>query len=63
MGYKHRYFKIDTESRKVFDENGKELRLTGNAFRVLVFLCQKKNATVTDIGGMSEICHWPSVCP
>ena len=50
MFYKHQYFIIDTLSRKVFDENGKELRLTGNAYRMLVFLCQKKSATLSEIG-------------
>jgi len=47
--YKHRYFKLDAESKKVFDENNKELALTGNAYRLLVFLCSKNNATLTDI--------------
>lgn len=50
MRYKHKYFTIDTNSRKVFDENNKELRLTGNAYRVLVFLCEQGPATVTQIG-------------
>lgn len=54
MIYKHNYFQLNTESRKVFDENDKELRLTGNPFRMLIFLCQKKNATVTDIGGVLD---------
>lgn len=49
MIYKHQYFQLDTESRKVFDENNKELVLTGNAYRLLVFLCEKNNATITDI--------------
>lgn len=50
MVYKHKYFNLDTEGRKIFDENGKELRLTGNSFRLLVFLCEKKNGTLTEIG-------------
>ncbi len=41
---------MDTASRKVFDENNKELRLTGNAFRVLAFLCENKHANITEIG-------------
>ncbi|MDI6777619.1 MAG: SUMF1/EgtB/PvdO family nonheme iron enzyme [Patescibacteria group bacterium] len=49
MIYKHQYLKLDAESKKVFDENGKELVLTGNAYRLLVFLCGKNNATLTDI--------------
>ncbi|MFA5926132.1 MAG: formylglycine-generating enzyme family protein [Parcubacteria group bacterium] len=49
MIYKHPYFKLNAESKKVFDENNKELALTGNAYRLLVFLCDKKNATLTDI--------------
>jgi len=49
MIFKHRYFKLDTASKKVFDENNKELVLTGNAYRLLVFLCKKKNATISDI--------------
>lgn len=50
MYYKHEYFILDTDKRTVTDENGKELRLTGNAYRVLVFLCANKSGTVTDIG-------------
>jgi len=38
MIYKHKFFVLDPESRKVYDENGKELHLTGNAYRMLVFL-------------------------
>jgi len=49
MIYKHQYFKLDTESGRVFDENNKEMALTGNAYRLLVYLCKKKNATLTDI--------------
>ncbi|MEA2113412.1 MAG: DUF6804 family protein, partial [Patescibacteria group bacterium] len=50
MFYRHQYFNIDTKSKKVFDENNKELRLTGNAYRVLVFLCENKNVNITEIG-------------
>lgn len=50
MIYKHKYFILDDKARKVFDENNKELYLTGNAFRVLVFLCARGPATITDIG-------------
>src|SRR4030042_3904247 len=49
MIYQHQYFQLDTERKKVFDENNKELALTGNAYRLLVFLCDKNNATLTDI--------------
>ena len=31
MIYKYKHFTLDTKSRKVFDENKRELRLTGNA--------------------------------
>ena len=50
MIHTHKHFTIDIKSRKTYDENGKELHLTGNAFRVLVFLCENGSATVTDIG-------------
>lgn len=49
MIFKHKYFKLDAASKKVFDENNKELALTGNAYRLLAYLCDKKNATLTDI--------------
>jgi iron(II)-dependent oxidoreductase len=49
MIFKHRYFKLDAASKKVFDENNKELALTGNAYRLLAYLCNKKNATISDI--------------
>jgi hypothetical protein len=50
MIYQHQYFQLDTESKKVFDENSKELVLTGNAYRMFVFLCEKKHANLTQIG-------------
>ncbi|MBU4480311.1 hypothetical protein KKG48_02630 [Patescibacteria group bacterium] len=50
MIYRHKHFQLDTKSRKVFDQNGKELMITGNAFRLLAFLCEHKNATITEIG-------------
>lgn len=50
MIYKHQYFKLDIKSKIVFDENNKQLRLTGNAYRVLVFLCANKSGTVSQIG-------------
>jgi len=49
MIYKHDYFILDAGAKKVFDENGKELRLTGNAYRLLVFLCENKSANLTEI--------------
>jgi len=50
MFYKHQYFNLDVKGKKVFDENNKELRLTGNAYRMLVFLCANKSANITEIG-------------
>lgn len=50
MIYKHTLFTLDADTKIVFDENGKELRLTGNPFRLLVFLCAKKSANLTQIG-------------
>lgn len=50
MIYKHSKFVLDSQSKKVFDENNKELRLTGNAYRMLEFLCKNKSANLTEIG-------------
>ncbi len=50
MYYQYKYFILDSKAKKIFDENQKELRLTGNAYRVLIFLCDKGHSTVTDIG-------------
>ena len=50
MIYLHKYFSLDAKSKKVFDENEKNLRVTGNTYRLLVFLCEKKNADITEIG-------------
>jgi len=50
MIYRHQYFIINKDRGSVYDENGKELRLTGNAFRVLVFLCEKSSANLTELG-------------
>lgn len=55
MAYKHQHFSLDASGKKVFDENGRELRLTGNAYRLLVFLCEKRNATLTEI---SDYLDW-----
>ncbi|MDO8592335.1 MAG: hypothetical protein Q7R92_01010 [bacterium] len=49
MIYQNKYFILDTSLRKVFDENNKELKITGNSFRVLVFLCEHGPSTITDI--------------
>ena len=54
MLYKHQFFILDSDVRKVFDENNKELKITGNSFRVLVFLCEHKTATVTDISDVLD---------
>jgi hypothetical protein len=50
MIFKHKQFTLDDKIKRVFDENGRELRLTGNAYRMLEFLCEKKNANLTEIG-------------
>ena len=50
MFYKHQKFVLDEKSKRIFDENGKELRLTGNAYCLLVFLCKNKSANLTEIG-------------
>jgi hypothetical protein len=55
MIYQHKNFQLDTESKRVVDSNGKELMLTGNAYRMLVFLCANRNATLSQIG---EFLDW-----
>ena len=55
MIYQHKHFQLDTESKRAFDNNGKELILTGNAYRMLVFLCANRNATLSQIG---EFLDW-----
>jgi len=50
MFYKHDHFSIDTKRKIVLGENGRELRITGNAYRVLVFLCANGCANLTEIG-------------
>jgi len=50
MLFEHEYFILDDKSKKIFDENKKELRLTGNAFRMLVFLSERGFANLTQIG-------------
>src|SRR3989338_7101292 len=47
---KHKKFSLDTETRGVYDENNKLLRITGNVYRTLVFLCANKSGTITEIG-------------
>jgi len=50
MIYKHQYFQLNTQSKKVFDENNKELYLTGNSYRMLNLLCEKGPSNLTEIG-------------
>jgi len=50
MIYRHQYFIINKDIGSVYDENSKELRLTGNAFRILVYLCEKNSANLTELG-------------
>ena len=54
MIYKNKYFVLDTSLRKIFDENNKELKITGNSFQVLVFLCEHGPATVTGISDVLD---------
>jgi len=55
MIYRHKQFSLDPQSRQVRDENSKPLRLTGNAYLMLEFLCKTKHGTVTDIGDVLEL--------
>lgn len=50
MVYKHQHFSLNTQTREVYDENNKLLRITGNVYRMLVFLCSNKCGTLTEIG-------------
>lgn len=50
MIYKNKYFILDASARKVNDENGKQLRITGNAYLMLEYLCRTNHGTVTEIG-------------
>ena len=50
MIYKHHFFNLDTKTKKVFDENSKELYVTGNSYRMLLFLCENDGGNVTEIG-------------
>lgn len=53
MIYKHQYFKLDTEKKKLYDEHGREAFILGttHSFRLLELLCQKwpSVTTLTDI--------------
>src|SRR3990167_10395990 len=50
MIYRHQYFQLNTQNKKVFDENNKELYLTGNSYRMLNLLCEKGPSNLTEIG-------------
>src|SRR3989344_6669615 len=52
MIYRHEYFTLDSDNKKAYNRYGDEVRLTGDAFRFLEFLCQRPNnrATATEIG-------------
>jgi len=50
MIYKHQYFTLNDNTREVFDEFERAVQITGNAYLLLLFLCQeKKLATITDL--------------
>jgi len=50
MLYKHKLFTLNIKTKNVFDKNNKELRLTGNSYRLLVLLCQNGAANIKEIG-------------
>ncbi|MEK7603721.1 MAG: SUMF1/EgtB/PvdO family nonheme iron enzyme [Patescibacteria group bacterium] len=52
MVYRHQSFTLNSDGKKAYNRYGDEVRLVGDAFRFLEFLCQQPNnrATVTDIG-------------
>ncbi len=43
MFYKHLKFTLDKKSKRIFDQNNEELRITNNAYRLLVFLCKNES--------------------
>lgn len=49
MVYKHQYFKLDTEKKKLFDYHGEETFISGTSkvFKLLEFLCEKYPTSVT----------------
>ncbi len=53
MIYKHQYFKLDTEQKKLFDRHGEVTSISGTSkmFRLLEYLCESypKSVTITDI--------------
>jgi hypothetical protein len=57
MLYRHQFFVLDENNKKTFDENGKELRLTGNAYRLLFFLCKNRSANLTQIGDFFDFAN------
>lgn len=55
MVFKHQKFIVNQDARKVFDVNNRELHITGNAYRVLIFLCENKSGTISAI---SDYLDW-----
>ncbi len=49
MIYKHQYFKLDTEKKKLFDHHGEETFISGTSkvFKLLEYLCESYPASVT----------------
>ncbi|MBI2669530.1 MAG: SUMF1/EgtB/PvdO family nonheme iron enzyme [Candidatus Yanofskybacteria bacterium] len=47
MVFGHISFKLNTDTRKVYNRHGEETRITGNAYRLLELLCQRYPESVT----------------
>ncbi len=52
MLYRHRHFRLDTDSESVFDENGKPLAFTKHLFRALRALCEHVNIDTDELGDL-----------
>ncbi len=52
MLYRHRHFRLDTDSESVFDENGKPLAFTKHLFRALRALCEYENIDTDELGDL-----------
>ncbi len=50
MRYRHKYFRLDSESKIVLDENDKRLAFTEQLILVLLFLCEHEKAQTDEIG-------------
>lgn len=49
MIYKHKFFSLDSDLQIVYNNEGGELRIVGDAYTLLLALCEKKTMSLGEV--------------